>query len=136
MLSTAVIFAPDTKGGAYAWLLKDSPYPEGTSEEDIVKALDEAMSRAAGRVKRPQLDSEKQRLVFFSDGEWDQIREATKGYLTEREALSADLLFIHDLREGMLLRIPNGNELAFVEALIQNGFRREISSFPYTIGWN
>jgi hypothetical protein len=120
LLSTSVMFAPDTKGGAYAWLLKDSPYPGGTSEDDIVKQLDEAMSRAAGRVKRPQLDSERQRLVFFSDAEWHQIGEATKGYLTKRDELSADLLFIRDFREGILLRIPNGSELAFVEALIKN----------------
>jgi len=136
LLSTSVMFAPDTKRGAYAWLHKDSPYPEGTSEEDIVKAMDEAMSYAAGRVMRPQLDSERQRLVFFSDAEWDQIREATKGYLTKRDELSADLLFIHDLRDGMLLRIPSGSEHAFVEALIQNGLGHKCSSFPYTIGWN
>ena len=135
LLSAGIMFAPDTKGAAYVWIPRHSPYPAGTSKADVVKSLDEAMSRASGNLKRPELDDKNHRLVFFSETEWKRIIEKTKKYIAKEEDIHGDLL-LEGFPEGLLLCIPPGEEKAFVESLIHQGLGFDLSAFPYTIGWN
>jgi hypothetical protein len=135
-LSHSLTFAPDTRGGAYVLILKDAPFPDGLSGNDLRKVLDEMSSQPGERMRRPEIDEKNRRLVFFSEQAWKRLLQATKNYLTSNEEVTGTLIFKANHPQALLLRIPRGREEAFVRDLIEKGLKDDEDSFPYSVGWN
>jgi hypothetical protein len=133
-LSVPITFAPDTKGGAFVLVCKESSVPD-EEQATIEKSLDEAWQVVEGRMLRPKCDPVRKKLVFFEDEKWAGLLTSLKEYQVIDHPIAAWHVLEKDQQGLAIFEIPTGEEESFVRTFLK-ALALDGGALRYSIGWN
>lgn len=133
------IFAPDTKGGAYVLIARDTVVPQDVDmaalRADYEKNWDAWASRyAAGP---PRIDAKSRKVIFYSRSEWNRLRKAVRPWTVDQA--SGPLLFRAERQSGqryLTIRVPKQDQAEFLRIFLSEGLGLDHAEPTYEIGWN
>jgi hypothetical protein len=138
-LPGAITFAPDARGGAFVFVVREIPLSPETSVaqmREAVRRIQES-SRAVDAAK-PSLDEKRRKVVYYSPSAWQRLMASVKPYIVSNDKV-ARFIFVSQPKEAttiLSLEIPPGRENEFVHDLIERGLGVPISTFQGNVGWN